>query len=323
MASSSTIWKATALAAFIFTSLLWAADSAPVLLASGRIDDAIAALRGEISTSPNDAAAYNLLCRAYYSLGDWDRGVSACEKAVSLDPNNSTYHWWLGRVYGEKADAANFLTAAGLAKKVRNEFERAVQLNPNSAEARKDLAEFYLEAPGIVGGGQDKARAQAATLVKLDPIKAHWVVGRIAEKKKDPATAEREYRSAIDASNGNAEAWLGLAMFYRHVGRFNEMDEAVSHIAAARVNDPVVLMDAAQTLISAGRNFSLAGQLLHQYLSLSASAEEAPVFKAHYLLGTVLEKQGNNQAAAQEYRASLSLVRGFSRAQQALERVSR
>lgn len=323
MSALNKIWKTTALAALLFTSLLWAADSAPVLLASGRIDDAIAALRGEISTSPSDGAAYNLLCRAYYSLGEWDRGVSACEKAVSLDPNNSAYHLWLGRVYGEKADASNFLSAAGLAKRVRNEFERAVQLNPNSAEARKDLAEFYLEAPGIVGGGQDKARAQAATLAKLDPVKAHWVVGRIAEKKKDPTTAEREYRTAIDASNGNAEAWLGLSMFFRHVGRFNDMEDAIGHIAAARVNDPVVLMDAAQTLIGAARNFPLAIQLLQQYLSLSASAEEAPVFKAHYLLGTVLEKQGNKQAAAQEYRACLSLAKGFSRAQQALNRVSR
>ena len=313
----------TAVFALVLTSVLWAADSAPVLLASGRIDDAITALRGKISNSPDDGAAYNLLCRAYYSLGDWDRGVSACEKAVSLDPNNASYHLWLGRVYGEKADAANFLSAAGLAKKVRREFERAVELNPNNAEARKDLAEFYLEAPGIVGGGQDKARAQAAMLAKLDPVKAHWVVGRIAEKKKDSTTAEREYRTAIDTSNGNAEAWLGLAMFYRHAGRFNEMEDAVRHIAAARVNDPVVLMDAAQTLIGAGRNFPLAVQLLHQCLSLSASVEEAPVFKAHYLLGTVLEKQGNNQAAAQEYRASLSLAKGFSRAQQALERVSR
>ena len=67
MSALNKIWKITALAALLFTSLLWAADSAPVLLASGRIDDAIAALRGEISTSP-DGAAYNLLCRAYQDV---------------------------------------------------------------------------------------------------------------------------------------------------------------------------------------------------------------------------------------------------------------
>jgi len=49
--------------------------------------------------------------------------------------------------------------------------------------------------------------------------------------------------------------------------------------------------------------------------------EEAPAFKAHYLLGTLLEKQGNKQAAAQEYRASLVLARNFGRAQEALNRL--
>src|SRR6202007_1370841 len=105
----------------------------------------------------SDAESHNLLCRAYFSLEEWDRGIAACESAVKLDPQNSLDHLWMGRIYGEKADRAGFLKAAGLAKKVRSSFERAVELSPNSWEARTDLAEFYLEAPGIVGGGKDKA----------------------------------------------------------------------------------------------------------------------------------------------------------------------
>ena len=80
---------------------------------------------------------------------------------MSLDPGNSRFHLWLGRVLGEKADRANSLSAAVLAGKVRGEFERAVQLNPKDVDARLDLAEFYIEAPGIVGGGEQKAREQA------------------------------------------------------------------------------------------------------------------------------------------------------------------
>jgi tetratricopeptide (TPR) repeat protein len=144
--------------------LLWAAvfaTSTDQLLEEGRIDEAIASLQQQIKSSPNDAQAYNLLCRSYFALSNWDRGISACEKATSLDPNNSLYHLWLGRIYGEKADGANFLSAASLAGKVRDHFETAVRLNPDSVPARTDLAEFYLEAPGIVGGGRDKAEAQA------------------------------------------------------------------------------------------------------------------------------------------------------------------
>jgi len=40
---------------------------------------------------------------------------------------------------------------------------------------------------------------------------------------------------------------------------------------------------------------------LHRFLK---HVEESPVFKANYLLGELLEKQGNRPAAAEEYRAA-------------------
>jgi len=300
-----------------------AAASQPpdALLAAGHVDDAIISLQNRVSSSPNDAAAYNLLCRAHFMLGNWDAGIRACEKAVSLDPNNSRYHLWLGRLYGEKAAHVNFWSAAGLSRKVRNEFETAVRLDPNSAEARTDLAEFYLEAPGIFGGGKEKAEAQAQQLMHLNVTKAYWVTGRIAERKKDFKTAESEYRKAIQASHGRADEWLNLAFFYRHVGRFDQMEEAIQHIRSAAVDKRNVLMEAAEMLVRAGRNSPAALDLLHQYLG-SSTVEEGPAFKAHYLLGTVLEQGGDKQAAAQEYRTALSMVSGYSLAQAALQRLN-
>jgi cytochrome c-type biogenesis protein CcmH/NrfG len=298
-----------------------AADTAVGLLAAGRVDDAISTLQQKISGSPNDADSYNLLCRAYFALGSWDPGVSACEKAVALAPNNSEYHLWLGRIYGEKADASSFFTAAGLAKKVRTEFETAVRLKPDDVGARTDLAEFYLEAPGIVGGGRDKAEAQAQTLSTMDAAKAHWVIARIAEKKKDMAAAEREYRASIESSHGSAESWLDLAIFFRHANRFDDMEDAIRHASTAPMKQPVVLVDSAETLIRAERNYPMAVQLLRRYLD-SNTVEEAPAFKAHYLLGTALEKQGDKAGAAKEYRTALSLARNFSLAQEALNRVA-
>jgi tetratricopeptide (TPR) repeat protein len=299
---------------------LSAADSADSnLLAEGRVDDAIASLQHRISNAANDAESYNLLCRAYFTLSDWDKGIAACEKAVSLQPENAQYHLWLGRLYGEKADHAHFLSAAGLAKKVRSEFETAVRLNPNSAEARTDLAEFYLEAPGIVGGGRDKAEAQAQKLATMDPVKAGWVKGRLAEKNKDSVAAENEYRAAIEASHGAALAWLNLAFFYRHTARQGPMEDAIRHASSAPMNQSEVLMECAEMLLRSKHDLPQATQLLRRYLS--STVEAAPAFKAHYLLGTALEQQGDKPAAAQEYRASLSLAKTFALAQTALDRL--
>jgi tetratricopeptide (TPR) repeat protein len=320
----SGIKKLSLILVLSFLPRLSAADSTDSkLLAEGRVDEVIASLQRRISSAPGDAESYNLLCRAYLSLGNWDRGIPACEKAVSLDSENAQYHLWLGRIYGEKADHVGFFSAAGMAKKVRNEFETAVRLNPNSAEARTDLAEFYLEAPGIVGGGRDKAEAQAVRLATMDPVKAGWVKGRLAEKKKDMVVAENEYRAAIESSHGAALAWLNLAFFYRHTGRPDLMEDAIRHASSAPMDQPEVLMEGAEMLLRAKRDPTKAAQLLRRYLTSSSTVESAPGFKAHYLLGTALEQQGDKPAAAQEYRASLALARNFTLAQTALDRLNR
>src|SRR5271157_3393343 len=88
-----------------------AGSNAKDMLAAGRIDETISALNGHLSNSPSDAESFNLLCRAYFALEDWNRAESACRRAVTLDPGNGRYHLWLGRTYGEKADRSGFLSA--------------------------------------------------------------------------------------------------------------------------------------------------------------------------------------------------------------------
>ncbi len=300
----------------------WAADSAQVMLAAGRIDEAITALNGQLSSAPADAESANLLCRAYFAMDDWDHAERACKRAIALDPSNSRYHLWLGRVYGEKADHAGFLSAASLAGKVQDEFQRAVELNPRDVDARLDLAEFYLEAPGIIGGSTDKAREQARIIGTTDPSSEHWVYARIAEKRKDAAGAEREYRQQIELSHGDGEAWLNLALFLGRQKRWNDMEQAVVKASQSPMPKLDVLVDLAQVLFRSGRNYPFAIQLLERYLA-TGPVEEAPAFKAHYLLGTLLEKQGDKAGAAGQYRASLALARNFGLAQQALNRVAR
>jgi tetratricopeptide (TPR) repeat protein len=304
---------------WMLLSTAYAATSPRELLASGHVDEAIQSLEQQVSESAKDAESYNLLCRAYFMNQEWDHGITACERARNLDPLNSLYHLWLGRIYGEKADRAGFLSAAGLAKKVRASFERAVELDSNSWEARNDLADFYIEAPGIVGGGKDKARAQADALRSFNPAVAHWVLARIASKDKDLATAEREFRAAITASHSGARAWFELALFFFRNNRLDEMEQAIRSLESSSGGRADALMDGASLLLRTGRDYPLAVRLLRRYLA--APVEEGPAFKAHDMLGQVLEKQGDRRAAAEEFRRALSLSHSYTRAQEDLRKV--
>jgi tetratricopeptide (TPR) repeat protein len=303
------------------TAPIAAAATPKELLASGHVDEAMRVLEQQINQSPSNAEAFNLLCRAHFMLDDWDAAIPRCERATALAPQNSLYRLWLGRAYGEKADKASVFSAMGLARKVRDSFERAVELDPDSWEARTDLAEFYTEAPGIVGGGKDKARAQADVLMPANPAMGHWVLARIAEKNKDSAGAEREYRAAIQASHSGARAWLNLANFYRYARRLDDMEKALKNLESCPLDFPESLMHAADILLRSGRNLPMAVRFLHRYLS--APVEAGPAFKAYEILGQLLERQGDAAGAAAQYRASLALAHTYARAREDLKRVER
>jgi len=291
------------------------------LLAEGRVDDAVRVLQQHVSLHPADAESFNLLCRSYFMADDWDPALEACQRAASLAPQSSMYQLWLGRVYGEKADHSSIFSAPGLAKQARTAFERAVQLDPGNWEARADLGEFYAEAPGIIGGGKDKSRAQADALMAINPAMAHWVLARIAEKDKQPDVAEREYRAEIAASHSGARAWLDLAGFLRHEKRYEEMKQALRTLNSSLLDRPEALLHAAQQLFRSDLDLPFAVGLLERYLK--APVEDGPAFKAHDLLGQIYEKQGDRRAAADEFRAALALAHSYTRAQENLKRVER
>jgi tetratricopeptide (TPR) repeat protein len=308
-------------ASLLHTSAIPANVTPRQLLAEGRVDDAVRVLQQQVSLHPADAESFNLLCRAYFMADEWDPALEACQRAASLAPQSSMYQLWLGRVYGEKADHSSIFSAPGLAKQARSAFERAVQLDPGNWEARADLGEFYAEAPGIVGGGKDKARAQADALMRINPAMGHWVLARVAEKDKQPDVAEREYRAEIAASHSGARAWLDLAGFLRHEKRYEEMKQALRTLNSSLLDRPEALLHAAQQLFRSDLDLPFAVGLLERYLK--APVEDGPAFKAHDLLGQIYEKQGDRRAAADEFRAALAMAHSYTRAQENLKRVER
>lgn len=284
-------------------------------LMSGKADDAIARLNSSLATNPNDAEAHNLLCRVYYQEERWDDAIRECQTAVKLMPADSNYHLWLGRADGEKADSIHSIKAFGLAKKVRDEFEHAVQLDGSNVDALSDLGEFYTEAPGIVGGGKQKAQGVVQTLERYGPVQADQLKGRLAEKDKNYTAAEADFKAAVDASNRSANAWMDLASYYARRRQWNPMLEAL-HAgidADAKAAEPhgAVLVDAADLLIRSGQDPQLAIQLLRLYLDSPNKSADSPAFQIHARLSRLLDQQGDHDSARQESEAAAALAHEY------------
>ncbi len=137
---------------------------------AGAYSSAIAALKDFVGQHPESAGAHFWMARCYYELHDYDDSVEQAKRAVELDPQNSLYHQWLGRAYGGKADRRKSFF---LARKVRKELEKAVELDPSNISARRDLQRFYLEAPWIVGGSRDRALMTADAIAVMDTVEGH------------------------------------------------------------------------------------------------------------------------------------------------------
>lgn len=291
---------------------------ANLALQAGEADKALSLLRSLPNNGTGLAEANNLECRVLFTLEHWDAAVEACQRAVNLDRQSSNYHMWLGRALGEKAARASFLSAFSLGKRVRAEFEEAVQLNPRNPEALADLGDFYKSAPGVVGGGLGKAEGVAAQLDGVDPARAHELRGRIGEERKDYGTAEREYKQAIAVSPHPAFRWTTLADFYRRRQRWSEMEWAVHSCIHATEHDKhagVPLFDGASLLIEANRDLPLAAKMLEDYLASPAKTEEAPAFVAYTRLARVKVRLGDQATAAREQAAALALAREYRPAQ--------
>jgi tetratricopeptide (TPR) repeat protein len=297
------------------------ADLSPVdLLNRGRADEAIRTLNQQVNGSASPES-YHLLCRAYYAVQDFDNSIHNGERAVQLNPNNATYRLWLGRAYGEKASQAGPLSAFSLARKTVAAFEKAVQLDPADWRARRDLAEYYVEAPAIVGGGKDKARRLADDVVSSDPTTAAWIRAIVAMQDKNTAEAEVQLHAAIKASGNSGTMWLELARFYKQQQRWNDFDSAMKQVFNAPRKGSTDLFDAGEMMIRANRDLPQAMDALRKYLDSGRTDEYGPAFKAHYLIGQGLEKQGKSGEAQAEYRAALSLASNFRPAQDALHKL--
>ena len=237
---------------------------------------------------PNkNAEIYALMGRNHYMMSDYKKATDDLEKAVAAEPTNSDYALWLGRAYGRRAETSSVFTAPGNASKARQYFEKAVHYNPRNMEALNDLFEYYLQAPGFLGGGFDKASATAQRIAQLDAAEGHWAQAKLAEKKKEYRTAEEHLQRAIENAPQQVGRLIDLARFLASQGRYQEAEQSFAKAEKINPSSAKLLYNRAEIYIQSGRNLDIAKELLKRYMSLNLTADDPPRSDAAKLLRQV------------------------------------
>lgn len=270
---------------FTLGAVLWAGspqlEQARKLYNLTNFDESLRVLQAVPS---KDAPVYALIGRNYYMMGDHKRATEALERAVAGDPASSEYALWLARAYGRRAETSSPFTAPGHASRARQYFERAVQLDPRNCEALSDLFEYYMEAPGFLGGGVDKAQALVPRIAAVSPAEGHWAEARISEKRKEYGDAEDQLRRAIDAAPQKVGKLIDLARFLARQGRIQEADQSLARADAIAPGTPRLMYARADLYIRTGRNRGQARELLQRYLGSKLTPDDPPRSDALKLL---------------------------------------
>jgi tetratricopeptide (TPR) repeat protein len=232
----------------------------------------------------NDAPTQELLGKSYFMLGEFKKSADAFERATQINPNSSVYFHWLGKAQGRRAETASPILAPAHASKARAAFERAVELDGKNIEAINDLFSYYLEAPGFLGGGLNKAADLAKRIQALDPVEYHYAMAQIADKRKDYNAAESHFRRAFEMAPRQVGRIVDLARYLSNHGKAQESDALFAQAEKIAPNEPRVMFEKASHLVRTKKNLPEAKTLLQKYLRSPITADDPPRSEAERLL---------------------------------------
>lgn len=186
-------------------NLLLQAYYADLLVQLGRPDDAIQVARAALKRDERFVPAMMSLVRANMKMGKVELADSILEQALAVDEKNAELHFFKGKRLAEDQKLAEAI----------NEFRRAVELDPDFAEARMELALRLL-----AGANYDEALQQLQAVEKLTPrlVEVQVALGDAYRSTRQWEKAKAAFDKALRMRNDLPQVHYDLALMYMSAG---------------------------------------------------------------------------------------------------------
>lgn len=342
------------------TALVAQETSLETLRENGQWKEIRSRIQGWYRTKPEDPYAMLWMTRVKMAFGDPDGALDLARKAVALRPADPEFQAQVGMAAGYAAGATTGkMKQFSLAREMKKALETSLEAKLDNEEAAQYLLMFYLQAPGIVGGGEGKAKDLAAKMTALRPVEGLLMQATIALQSKqfeaakgfiqqalakDPKSYDAHMgmtsyhlaqkpqaldaaigslRQAIAAKSKGAQAHALLASILAEQGKWTEVDLAFAQAQKAIPGNPLPYYSAGRNLISENKSLDRAEGYLRTFLTQDPEGTGPDHASAHWRLGQLFEKQGKRTEAIKAFEAALKIRPDFASAKKDLDRVSK
>jgi tetratricopeptide (TPR) repeat protein len=293
-----------------------AVDSTGIkLLRDGKLQQAQAFFEAAAKSNPRDPEVKYNLAWSLLRQGKFDDAEDAIDEALELDENVSKYHYTRGAVLGERAMRANVISQGLLAPKIKNAFKRAAELDPKNLDAHIGLFNYYMQAPGFMGGSDEKGFEEGKIVVALNAYRGHLMLAGYYANKKDVANADAEYQKMIAADPKNTDGRYRYGIFLVNQKRY---DDALAQFGKILDVDP----KSSQTNYLYGRgmyNMERWDKAMEKFQYVLYVEKNDP--PAIWMLANCYEKRGMTVKAKETYQWLLQVEPNGHRADMAREKL--
>jgi tetratricopeptide (TPR) repeat protein len=295
-------------------------EKAKALYESKKYEEAEKILKSVGEKTADYATARYYLGRIAFDKKEYDDASDYFEEATEADPKGADYFNWLGNTYGTIARDANMLKQGMLAPKMKKAWETAIALDPKNLDARTSLIQYYLQAPGFMGGSIDKAKEVAKQIIALNPAEGHRQLGNVYLSDKKPAEAEKEFLEAVKI---NPDYISLLANFYTNQKQYDKAFALFEEAIKKNPQDYTSIYQVGKTSALSGQKLDRGEECLKKYLTHTPMQNEPSHAGANMRLAQIKEKRGQKAEAKKLFETALKLDGGLKEAKEGLERTSK
>ena len=249
-----------------------------------------------------------------------DTAIAKAEVCVKALPDSAKCHHALGRLYGAAALSSGLVNGIKYASRIKDQFAKSVELEPGNFESRRDLNQFYLQAPGIAGGSVRKAMENTDAHGKINAAQGLLLRAEVHIYEKEFDKAENllaAVRPAGDEVVARAlpQAWMSLGF-----AMINDKQAAKAQTLFERQLS--IDMNSALMHFGLGR-----AQLENQAVDAAIASMERALkidskLGVHYRLGIAYQTKGDKPRAIAAFLQFLSYVNTGKSAEDARQRLN-